>query len=516
MFLTKSKYVEFVMCPRKAWLNLFEPQKPLEEENKRALEGERVNVIARDYFGKNTCQIYDENFPTNKPGIYAEYLLEYKNLKCYCDIVKINVDGSFDIYEVKSVTNIEEKKFLEDISFQYYVADKLNIKVNSINLMYLSKNYIYDGINLKINNLFTYKDLTAQVKERLNIVEENIKEYFKLNKNNIPSCPFTSYCKDNGGCQYLNTCKQIKKLPLNHSTYELYDCKNKSKLIEDGLLSWDEIYTSTVYNDLSDYNKIMIEKYIKKDNEVFIRKDLLKEFFNQWQYPLYFFDFETCQEVIPIYAKSVPYAQIPFQYSLHIMNDESEDEQTVVNNHKEYLGDGINDPREELIKQMISDLGHEGSIVAYHKSFEQTVIENLIQDFPQYKVELEAIKNRFVDLQDVFSYKKPYYHVYKNGDKKGLVELKHEKGVICLYHPNMENSASIKKVLPSFFPNRPDLNYKNLSQVHHGGEAIDAYKLLRTLKGEERETLIQNMLKYCHLDTKAMVVLFIKFKELCK
>ena len=42
MILTKSKYVEFAMCPRKSWLNLFEPQKPLDEENKRALEGQKV------------------------------------------------------------------------------------------------------------------------------------------------------------------------------------------------------------------------------------------------------------------------------------------------------------------------------------------------------------------------------------------------------------------------------------------------------------------------------------------
>ena len=32
------------MCPRKSLLNLFEPQKPLDEENKRALEGNKRRI----------------------------------------------------------------------------------------------------------------------------------------------------------------------------------------------------------------------------------------------------------------------------------------------------------------------------------------------------------------------------------------------------------------------------------------------------------------------------------------
>ena len=234
-----------------------------------------------------------------------------------------------------------------------------------------------------------------------------------------------------------------------------------------------------------------------------------------WKYPLYFFDFETCQEVIPIYTNSRPYAQIPFQYSLHIMNNPNDTESEIINNHREFIGNGVDDPREELIKQMITDLGNEGSIVAYYSSFEENVVDKLARDFPKYKNKLLEIKERFVDLRDVFLYKKPYIHEIKRGAKKGTTEVRYEKGITCLYYPSMENSTSIKKVLPSFFPNRADLNYNNLTQVHHGQEATDAYKLLRTLKGKEKDELIVNMLKYCCLDTKAMVVLFLKFREYC-
>lgn len=514
MILTKSKYVEFAMCPRKAWLQLFEPQKPLEEENKRAIEGQKVGILARDYFGKDNWILYDEKKPTKAPGIYAEYLLEYGDLKCYCDLVVINQDGSFDIYEVKSVNDGDKIKYLEDVSFQYYVAKKLDLNIKSINLMYLNEDYIYDGIALELNKLFIYKDLTKDVEDRLDIIERNVIEYFKLNQNKIPSCPFSSFCNEYDGCQYLTRCKEIKKLPLKHSTYELYKCNVKSKYIEDGILSWENMYNSLYYNELSDFNKIMIDKYINNKNDIFIRKKELNEYLSQIKYPLYFFDFETCQEVIPVYANSRPYSQIPFQYSLHIMENELSTEAEIIKNHREFLGDGINDPREELIKQMIIDLGTEGSIAAYYATFEKTRIDELARDFPKYKKELEAIHDRIIDLDDVFSYKKPYLHTYKRGVKKGTSEVKYKKGITCLYHPSMENSTSIKKVLPAFFPDRDDLDYKKLNQVHHGQEAIDAYKLLRILKGKEREELIENMLKYCCLDTKAMVVLYLKFLEL--
>ena len=65
-----------------------------------------------------------------------------------------------------------------------------------------------------------------------------------------------------------------------------------------------------------------------------------------------------------------------------------------------------------------------------------------------------------------------------------------------------------------FFPNNPDLDYKNLDQVHRGDEALESYKLLKTLTEEEQNRLRYNMLKYCCLDTKAMVALYFKVKEL--
>ena len=56
----------------------------------------------------------------------------------------------------------------------------------------------------------------------------------------------------------------------------------------------------------------------------------------------------------------------------------------------------------------------------------------------------------------------------------------------------MGNSCSIKYVDPALSPDRPDLNYHDLDQVHHGDEAVETYKLLKTLTGKECDELIDN------------------------
>ena len=81
------------------------------------------------------------------------------------------------------------------------------------------------------------------------------------------------------------------------------------------------------------------------------------------------------------------------------------------------------------------------------------------------------------------------------------------------YVKEMEGSASIKKVLPALFPNESSLDYHNLEQVHKGDEASSAYLSLKNLEDDERDELRHNMLKYCELDTFAMVKIYDKLKE---
>ena len=69
----------------------------------------------------------------------------------------------------------------------------------------------------------------------------------------------------------------------------------------------------------------------------------------------------------------------------------------------------------------------------------------------------------------------------------------------------MQGSYSIKYVLPALFPNEPSLDYHNLEGVHNGGEASAVFAAMVDMDSEKLEEYREHLLRYCELDTYAMV-----------
>ena len=80
----------------------------------------------------------------------------------------------------------------------------------------------------------------------------------------------------------------------------------------------------------------------------------------------------------------------------------------------------------------------------------------------------------------------------------------------------MGASSSIKKVLPALFPNDPSLDYHNLDLIHNGTEAMSSFREMENMTEEELEYTKERLLKYCELDTYAMVKIYHKLKEVIK
>lgn len=221
---------------------------------------------------------------------------------------------------------------------------------------------------------------------------------------------------------------------------------------------------------LSDSQQLQVQSE-KNGNEI-IDVIQIRNFLQNFQYPLYFLDFETFQPPIPRYDESRTYQQIPFQYSLHILTDINREL-----NHKEFLADTGGDPRIPFIEKLITDVGDTGDVVVYNRSFEITRLKEIARDFPVYKEPIESIIGRIVDLMVPFSRK--YY-----------------------YTPEMRGSYSIKSILPAF---APEFTYKNLN-INNGGMASLAFERLYSETNESVITKIRkDLLEYCKLDTLAMV-----------
>ena len=61
--------------------------------------------------------------------------------------------------------------------------------------------------------------------------------------------------------------------------------------------------------------------------------------------------------------------------------------------------------------------------------------------------------------------------------------------------------------------NKPELYYHNLEGIHNGSEASVAFADMINHTPEEIKTIRTNLLKYCALDTYAMVKVLRKLKE---
>ena len=199
----------------------------------------------------------------------------------------------------------------------------------------------------------------------------------------------------------------------------------------------------------------------------------IQAFLGQLEYPLYFLDYETISPAIPLYDHSRPYQQIPFQFSLHVL-----DRHDGSLEHIEFLHTEKGDPRPAFMASLIANCGSHGSVVVYNQGFESRINRELAENFPEYKGALDAITGRMVDL---------------------LVPFRSR----MLYHPAMQGSASLKAVLPAFVD---DISYDDL-EISDGGTASHQYLccIKNVIDEEAKDVIYKALKKYCHLDTLAEV-----------
>lgn len=84
---------------------------------------------------------------------------------CMVDILRVRDDGSFDITEVKSSTEMKEI-YLHDMAYQCWVVEQCGYTVASVSLMQINNTYIRQGA-LDLNSLFEVEDHTAKVREAM-------------------------------------------------------------------------------------------------------------------------------------------------------------------------------------------------------------------------------------------------------------------------------------------------------------------------------------------------------------
>ncbi|MSR87846.1 MAG: DUF2779 domain-containing protein [Candidatus Zambryskibacteria bacterium] len=461
--LSKTNYIIWRDCHKNAWLKIYKPDiyfaHELSEFEKQIIEtGNEVDLLARELFPAGE---YQKQF--QKDGFLA-----------ITDILTHStISRQTNLYEVKATNDIDKKTHYHDLAFQYNVLKLSGLDIESANLIHLNHEYIRNG-EIDINALFVIEDVTEKIIEMADEVLEEMKlakEYLMNEKE--PNGPCDCIYRGRSG-----QCTTFDYSNHNIPKYGIHDLtrigSSKKKLIElvDGhKLNFEDIPEDM---ELSDAQKNQIWTHLN-ERTIISRENISKEFENL-VFPLYFLDYETFPAAIPRFNNFSPYNQIPFQYSLHILETPESEPR-----HLDFLYTENTDPSKAFAQSLRENLSDKGSVIVWHKDFECSRNKELGHRLPEYKNFFDEVEKRIFDLEVIF---KKQYHVHK--DYKG--------------------KTSIKKVLPVLVPS---LKYDDL-EIAEGGTAAEKWNQLVTNNLDEKEKveIIGNLREYCKLDTNAMYAIW--------
>lgn len=488
LYLSKTRYCNALQCKKMLWL-----KQNMEEAfddsvmNQAILDrGNQVGDLAMGLFGDYVEIPYGKSSEMVKATeeelakgakVIAEASFTYDGLFCSVDIFKQAEDGTYEIYEVKSSSKVNEI-YVDDAAYQYYLLTKAGYEISKVTIVHINNEYVRHG-ELELDKLFHQKPVTEEVKAKKAEVETNIAEMrVYMEQENEPADGIGLHCFEPYDCGFFSHCCGEMPSP------NIFDISriNKEKAFDcyyKGWTSFEALRENKV--KLSDKQQVQVDTEVL-DLEPTINKEEIRAFIEGVSYPMYFLDFESCQEAVPSYDGESPFDQLTFQYSLHILHEDGRLE------HKEYLAYPGEDPRPKLAKQMCEDIPNDGCVVAYNAGFEKGRIKEMAALCPDLAEHLNIMRGSFVDLMTPFS--KKWY-----------------------YTREMQGSYSIKYVLPALFPDDPELDYSNLPGVKKGDQASNAFIEMMTAEPEEVERLRHELLEYCKLDTYAMVKIWQKLKE---
>lgn len=471
--LTKSDYIKYLQCSKLAWLNKNRPDLISQEIKDSFVEvmetGYEVESYAYKLFpkGKIAKGKVDTEILMKDSEVIFQPTIIGGDLYCRADIIVYDKKSkAWNIYEVKSSTQAKTIH-KHDLAFQKLCFEKAGHKVGKLNLVLINNKYVKNG-EINVKKLFKIENIMDEVLDLAVETKEGVASLTKiLESETEPNIRPVKQCNNPHECIFKDYC--LKDLPEKsiYSVLGKFSEKTINQLLDAGIVEIEKIPDELVSKSFSPHFHAI------KYNEVSIKKTGIKKELKQITYPIYFLDYETYGSTIPLLDGYRPYQNIIFQYSLHIQKTPESDVE-----HFSFLANKLTDPTEELAMALKALIGEEGTVIAWNMCFEQGCNEDMAERAGEFKEFFDDINERMYDLMMVF--------------RKGLY-----------IHKDFLGSASLKKVLPVLVPS---LSYGEIN-IHEGMTASNSWFEMVSPKTTEKrkEEIYADLLKYCELDTLAMV-----------
>jgi hypothetical protein len=485
--LTKTDYLVFRECRKNAWMKIHRPDvyfsSELSEFDKAIIEtGNEVELHARKLFpggvliegrDQHAQAITLAHYARKSPVVFQP-VFQRDNFLAALDILKFDpMAKGYFLYEVKATNTLNEDTHLNDLAFQCVLLKKMGVPVRRAHLIHLNSEYVRAGA-LDLNGLFEIEDVTEEVQAMFPATEAEMQtalEYISQEAEPAGHCD----CIYKGRSRHCGTFHHSNPAVPEYGVHDIARIgSSKAKLadlVDRGIFRLEDLPADL---ELTAIQRNQVDAYLH--DRILIRRPEIAAELRKLVFPVYFLDYETCPAAVPRFDGFSPYQQIPFQYSLHVLDRTGGEPR-----HEEFLSTTPGDPSAAMCASLQKHIGSTGSVVVWNKKFECGINRELSERIPAAKAFLDSLNGRVYDLMDVFS--KQYY-----------------------VHKDFKGGTSIKDVLPVLVP---ELSYADLA-IQEGGTASQSWDKITSeeISQVEKNQIARDLKLYCERDTFAMFAIW--------
>jgi hypothetical protein len=383
------------------------------------------------------------------------------------------------------------------------------------------------------------------------------------------SCEFNTHGHKKSGFVECWNAKLKKDPPDAGLVIDLWNFSKAEELIQEGRLLIQQVtqedlkITSEPDGGMSIGQRqwYQVVKASTGDKTPAVSVDYLRNSMKAWKFPLHCIDFEAARMAVPFHVNRRPYELIAFQFSHHVVHEDG-----TIEHAGEYLHSKRGAfPNFDFVRELKRQLDQDSGSIFRYSAFENTLLCDI---YRQLRASSEPDKDQLMAfVQSVTKSKSNPDHWEGQRNMIDLLEIVKK----AYYHPLMHGSNSIKFVLPAvlhesaYLKERygmpiygsaggiPSRNFKDYIWAHknaqgtivdpyrqlpavfdgidpevferflsdsdeiaNGGAAMIAFGMMQFTEMTELEVqkLSQALLRYCELDTLAMVMIIEHFFEL--
>jgi hypothetical protein len=176
-YLTKSRYLAGLQCGRRLWRLVHDPHPYEAPAPGSTFEvGEQIGLSARLLFpggvpvlaepwqhAEAVAQTVALMGNPLVPAIF-EAAFEHDGIRIRVDVLNRNVDGSWDLVEVKSSTGLKDH-YIDDVALQVFVLQGQNVLLSSVELFHVNNTYVRGPNGVDWDQFFARLDIGDAVND---------------------------------------------------------------------------------------------------------------------------------------------------------------------------------------------------------------------------------------------------------------------------------------------------------------------------------------------------------------